>query len=65
MDDIQSMIESNNQKYPVKNCTLRFMVKDMEESILIELPSKTYKVNPSDDLMAEIQSLTNVEPMLK
>ncbi|HTE00040.1 MAG TPA: DNA polymerase III subunit alpha [Mucilaginibacter sp.] len=65
MDDIQHMIESNNQKYPVKNCTLRFMVKDMEESILIELPSKTFKVNPSDDLMAEIHSLTNVEPMLK
>jgi DNA polymerase III subunit alpha len=65
MDDIQHMVESNNQKYPVKNCTLRFMVKDMEESLLIELPSKTLKVNPSDDLMAEIQSLTNAEPVLK
>ncbi|MDB5137959.1 MAG: dnaE [Mucilaginibacter sp.] len=65
MDDIQHIVENNNQKYPVKNCTLRFMVKDMEESILIELPSKTFKVNPSDDLMAEIHSLTNVEPMLK
>ncbi len=65
MDDIQHMVESNNQKYPVKNCTLRFMVKDMEESLLIELPSKTVRVNPSDDLMAEIHSLTNVEPVLK
>jgi len=65
MDDIQNMIESNNQKYPVKNCTLRFMVKDIEEALLIELPSKTFKVNPSDDLMAEIQSLTNAEPVLK
>jgi DNA polymerase-3 subunit alpha len=65
MDDIQHIVENNNQKYPVKNCTLRFMVKDMEEAILIELPSKTFKVNPSDDLMAEIYSLTNVEPMLK
>jgi DNA polymerase-3 subunit alpha len=65
MDDIQTMIENNNQKYPVKNCTLRFMVKDIEEALLVEMPSKTFKVNPSDDLMAEIQSLTNAEPMLK
>ena len=65
MDSLQQMVESNNQKYPVKNCTLRFMVKDMDEAMLIELPSKTYKVNPSDDLMAEIQSLTNMEPMIK
>jgi len=65
MDTLEQIVESNNQKYPVKNCTLRFLVKDMEESILIELPSKTFKVNPSDELMAEIQSLTHVEPMLK
>jgi len=65
MDTLEQIVESNNQKYPVKNCTLRFLVKDMEESILIELPSKTFKVNPSDELLAEIQSLTHVEPMLK
>src|ERR1700761_4164643 len=65
MDEIEQIVENNNQKYPVKNCTLRFLVKDIEESILVELPSKTFKVNPSDDLMAEIQSLTNVEPMIK
>jgi len=65
MDTLEQIVESNNQKYPVKNCTLRFLVKDMEESILIELPSKTFKVNPSDDLLAEIQNLTHVEAMLK
>ncbi|HEY4198019.1 MAG TPA: OB-fold nucleic acid binding domain-containing protein, partial [Mucilaginibacter sp.] len=65
MSSLEQIVESNNQKYPVKNCTLRFLVKDMEEALLIELPSKTFKVNPSDDLMAEIQSLTNAEPMIK
>jgi len=65
MSNLEQIVEENNQKYPVKNCTLRFMVRDMEESLLIELPSKTFKVNPSDDLMAEIQSLTHAEPMLK
>ena len=28
------------------------MVKDREEAMLVELPSKNLKVNPSDDLMA-------------
>jgi DNA polymerase-3 subunit alpha len=65
MSDLEQIVETNNQKYPVKNCTLRFLVRDIEESLLIELPSKTFKVNPSDDLMAEIHSLTHAEPVLK
>jgi len=54
LDNIQELINTNNQKYPVKNCTLRFMVKDRDEAMLVELPSKSFKVNPSDDLMAEM-----------
>ncbi len=61
---IQEAIATNNEKYPVKNCTLRFVVKDREEAMLVEMPSKTYKVNPSDDLMADIMTLTNAQPVL-
>ena len=64
LDNIQELINTNNQRYPVKNCTLRFMVKDRDEAMLVELPSKTFKVNPSDDLMAEIFSLTNAQAVL-
>lgn len=64
MNCLQQIVETNNQKYPVKNCTLRFMVKDIEEALLVELPSKTFKVNPSDDLLEEIHNLTHVQPML-
>jgi DNA polymerase-3 subunit alpha len=64
LDNIQQLINTNNQRYPVKNCTLRFMIKDREEAMLVELPSKSFKVNPSDDLMADIFSLTNVQPVL-
>ncbi|HWD87867.1 MAG TPA: DNA polymerase III subunit alpha [Mucilaginibacter sp.] len=64
MDNLQQIVETNNQKYPNKSCTLKFMVRDKEESLLIELPSKTYKVNPNDELMAEIHNLTQVEPVL-
>jgi DNA polymerase-3 subunit alpha len=64
LDSIQELINVNNERYPVKNCSLRFMIKDREDSMLVELPSKTFKVNPSDDLMAEIFSLTNTQPVL-
>jgi DNA polymerase-3 subunit alpha len=40
------------------------MIKDREEGMLVELPSKNFKVNPSDDLMADIFNLTNVQPVL-
>jgi DNA polymerase-3 subunit alpha len=64
VDTLQQIVEANIQKYPVKNCTLKFMVKDAEEALLVELPSKTFKVNPSDDLLEEIHNLTHVQPML-
>jgi len=64
LDDLQAMVKTNNEKYPNKNCTLRFLVKDREEALLVDLPSKTYKVNPSDDLLDEIQQLTNMEAVL-
>jgi DNA polymerase-3 subunit alpha len=62
VNNIQELVNINNEKYPVKNCILRFKVRD--EAMLIELPSKTFKVNPSDDLMADIFSLTNAQPLL-
>jgi len=64
LNNIQGLIDTNNQKYNVKNCTLRFMIKDRDENMLVELPSKNFKVNPSDDLMAEIFNLTNAQPVL-
>ncbi|SDD63911.1 DNA polymerase III, alpha subunit [Mucilaginibacter pineti] len=64
LDGIQHIINENNQKYPVKNCKLRFQIKDREEVMLVELASKTFKVNPSDDLMAGIFNLTNSQPVL-
>jgi len=64
LQNIEQAVSDNNERYPVKNCTLRFLIKDWEETIAIELPSKTFKVNPSDDLMADIYNITNVQPVL-
>ncbi|WP_295720943.1 DNA polymerase III subunit alpha [Mucilaginibacter sp.] len=64
LDDIQHIINENNEKYPVKNCKLRFKINNREEAMQIELSSKNFKVNPSDDLIAGIASITNMQPVL-
>jgi DNA polymerase-3 subunit alpha len=64
LNNIQQVVDDNCQKHPMKNCTLRFLVKDREENIALEAFSKIVKVNPSDDLMADIYNITNVQPVL-
>ena len=64
LSNIQQALDVNIEKYPVKNCSLRFLVKDREDTIVLEAISKSLKVNPSDDLMADIFSITNVQPVL-
>ncbi|HEY0245309.1 MAG TPA: DNA polymerase III subunit alpha [Mucilaginibacter sp.] len=62
LNEIEQAVSVNNEKYPMKNCILRFRVRD--EAMAVEMHSKTYKVNPSDDLMADIYNLTNAQPVL-
>jgi DNA polymerase-3 subunit alpha len=64
LDRLQNMVKANNDKYPNKSCTLRFLVKDREDAILVDMASKSFKVSPSDDLLAEIHELTNVDAVL-
>ncbi|MFD0749809.1 DNA polymerase III subunit alpha [Mucilaginibacter calamicampi] len=64
MNEIQNIVNINNEKYPVKNCSLRFVIKDRDDALLVDMGSKTFKVNPSDDLMADIMQLTNSPAIL-
>lgn len=64
MNEIQHIVNVNNEKYPVKNCSLRFVIKYKDEDLVVNMPSKTFKVNPSDDLMADIMQLTNSPAIL-
>jgi DNA polymerase-3 subunit alpha len=64
LDNLDTMLKLHNEKYQNKSCSLRFQVRDREEAMLVDLPSKSLKVNPSDDLMAEIFNITNVQPVL-
>ena len=64
LDSLHHIISINNERYPAKSCLLKFKIKDGEESIYVDLSSKSYRVSPSDDLMAEIYSLTNAQAVL-
>ncbi|TSD63237.1 DNA polymerase III subunit alpha [Inquilinus sp. KBS0705] len=64
LDSLQQVINTNNEKYPAKSCQLKFKINDGEEAMYVNLLSKTHKVSPSDDLMADIYSLTNMQAVL-
>ncbi|MEO7216143.1 DNA polymerase III subunit alpha [Mucilaginibacter sp.] len=64
IDNLMQMVSTNNEKYPARSCALKFKINDGEDSMYVNLSSKTHKVSPSDDLMAEILSLTNTNAVL-
>ncbi|GGH14948.1 DNA polymerase III subunit alpha [Mucilaginibacter phyllosphaerae] len=64
VERLEQIISTNNEQYPTKNCSLKFKVKCGEELMQVDLLSKTHKVSPSDELMAEILNLTNAPAML-
>ncbi|WP_462264708.1 DNA polymerase III subunit alpha [Mucilaginibacter sp.] len=67
---LQGIIEINHNKYPAKNCMLKFKVIDNEpfdnkDYITTDLSAKDIRVNPSDDLLEAVYQLTNIQPLLK
>jgi DNA polymerase-3 subunit alpha len=64
LDSLLDVIKSNNEKYPAKSCQLKFKIRDGEEAMYVDLLSKTHKVSPSDELMADIFNLTNAQAVL-
>ena len=64
LHNLEQAVSLNNEKYEVKNCTLRFKIQDRDEAMLIDMPSRSFKVNPSNDLIEELQHLTNMMPVL-
>jgi DNA polymerase-3 subunit alpha len=64
LDNLMQVINTNNEKYPAKSCQLKFKIRDGEEAMYVDLLSKSHKVSPSDELMADIFSLTNAPAVL-
>ena len=64
LDSLMQVINTNNERYPAKSCALKFKIRDGEDAMYVDLLSKSHKVSPSDELMADIYSLTNAQPVL-
>ncbi|MFD0794985.1 DNA polymerase III subunit alpha [Mucilaginibacter litoreus] len=65
LDNLLEVVNVNNEKYPARNCQLRFKIMDGEEAMSVDLSSKQFRVSPSDDLMEEIYNLTNARAVLQ
>ncbi|RVT99881.1 DNA polymerase III subunit alpha [Mucilaginibacter limnophilus] len=64
VDNLLEIIKQNNERYPVRNCDLKITIKDIEDDLLASGTSKMFKVNPSDDLLEGLFTLTRVQPVL-
>jgi len=64
VERLEQIIVTNNERYPAKSCALKFKVKCGEEAMIVDLLSKTHKVSPSDELMADILNLTHAPAVL-
>jgi len=64
VERLEQIITTNNERYPAKSCALKFKVKCGEEAMIVDLLSKTHKVSPSDELMADILNLTHAPAVL-
>jgi len=62
IDDLDEMFRINAEQNPSRNCQLKFTVFDRikEETIAIEMPSKSYKIFPSNEFLENLHKLNNV-----
>lgn len=57
MDEI---IRINTEQNENRNCQLKFMLMDYEEETILEMPSKTVRINPSNEFLEEISKMIGV-----
>ena len=54
---LNTLIKENAAEYPNRKCALRFKLVDAEEGTSLEMPSKNIKINPTDDLLWQLQGI--------
>jgi DNA polymerase-3 subunit alpha len=57
MDEI---VKQNTEQNPQRNCQLKFMIMDFEGETTLEMPSKSVKINPSNEFLEDISKLLGV-----
>jgi DNA polymerase-3 subunit alpha len=60
INKIEEIIKVNTEQNENRNCQLKFMIMDYEEETILEMPSKTFRINPSNEFLVEISKMIGV-----
>jgi DNA polymerase-3 subunit alpha len=60
MNKIDEIVRINSDQNESKNCQLKFMIMDYDEETTLEMPSKSVRINPSNEFLEEISKLVGV-----
>lgn len=58
--EMDEIVRLNTEQNPQRNCQLKFTVFDSEETIAIEMPSKSVKIFPSNEFLEHLHKLQNI-----
>ncbi|HEX8378521.1 MAG TPA: DNA polymerase III subunit alpha [Pedobacter sp.] len=58
--EMDELVRINTEQNPQRNCQLKFTVFDSEETIAIEMPSKSVKIFPSNEFLEQLHRLQNI-----
>lgn len=57
MTQILAILENNKATTEQQNCQLLFDVYDREQNVVVKLPSKSMKINPTNDFLEQLEAL--------
>jgi DNA polymerase-3 subunit alpha len=60
MSEINGIIEENKSTTDQQNCQLHFAVYDREQNVVLDLPSKSLRINPNNDFLEKVTALNVV-----
>jgi DNA polymerase-3 subunit alpha len=55
--NVNAIIEDNKETTEQQNCQLHFAVYDREQNIILEMPSKSLKINPNNHFLEQLTKL--------
>ena len=60
MNKIDEIVNINSDQNQSRNCQLKFMIIDYDDETTLEMPSKSLRINPSNEFLEEISKLVGV-----
>lgn len=57
---IDEIVKLNADQNPNRNCQLKFMLLDYEDSVSLEMPSKNVKIFPSNEFLEHLHQMNNI-----